>query len=125
MFVDTIFLRKKGHVIIDALKSNKTSVVAELINHSKTSNIGLSTVLNTLKKNQKAVFSAIISPLSNGRIEGINRKIKQIIRTAYGTVTGNIFVIELWLNSLWKLKKEDQFVNELIFWKITHQHSLT
>lgn len=84
MFVDTIFLRKKGHVIIDALKSNKTSVVAELINHSKTSNIGLSTVLNTLKKNQKAVFSAIISPLSNGRIEGINRKIKQIIRTAYG-----------------------------------------
>ncbi|WP_409022737.1 ISL3 family transposase [Dellaglioa sp. P0083] len=72
------------HGIIDALKLGQNSQVTDLINHSQTVNIGLSTVLSTLKKNLKAVCEAICSLLSNGRIEGVNRKIKQIIRTAYG-----------------------------------------
>ncbi|MBM6585007.1 transposase [Pediococcus acidilactici] len=42
------------------------------------------TLLNTFKTRIKSIVHALHSPLSNGRIEGTIRKIKQIQRTVYG-----------------------------------------
>ncbi|MDN3536879.1 transposase [Limosilactobacillus fermentum] len=45
------------------------------------------TVLKTLRKNSEGVYNATVLPYSNGRVEGINRMIKLIQRTAYGLLT--------------------------------------
>ncbi|WP_420832992.1 transposase [Weissella sagaensis] len=41
-------------------------------------------VILTYKKNLKSIRNAFLQSPFNGRIEGINRRIKQIGRTAYG-----------------------------------------
>ncbi len=40
--------------------------------------------LLTFKRNYSGVLNGITSTYSNGCLEGVNRKIKQIERTAYG-----------------------------------------
>lgn len=44
----------------------------------------MDTAISTFSKNLAGVLESLRSPWSNGVIEGINRKIKQISRTAYG-----------------------------------------
>jgi hypothetical protein len=47
-------------------------------------NLGMKTILTTFKKNLEIILNASESKYSNGPIEGINRMIKQIQRTAFG-----------------------------------------
>lgn len=49
------------------------------LNHS-----AMDSVITTYKKNLKGIKNAFLHNYSNGRMEGINRRIKQINRTAYG-----------------------------------------
>ena len=53
--------------------------------HSK-QNVGkqMHQTLLTFKRNYSGVLNGITSTYSNGCLEGVNRKIKQIERTAYG-----------------------------------------
>ncbi|KZU98240.1 Mobile element protein [Lactiplantibacillus plantarum] len=51
--------------------------------------------------------------LSNGPVEGVNRKIKQIKEPRMVTRTGKTLFIEFKLSSKSKSKKRTQFVNEL------------
>jgi transposase len=44
----------------------------------------MDTTIGTFKRNIKGVLESLRCPWSNGKIEGINRKLKQIARSAYG-----------------------------------------
>ena len=71
--------------VIKALKNNDFTLFQDALNNCKTSNTRIQTIANTFKRNIKYIKNAIDnSELSNGPIEGIIRKIKQIKRTAYG-----------------------------------------
>ncbi|MGY4735665.1 transposase [Weissella cibaria] len=54
-----------------------------LVGYSQLRN-AMDTAISTFSKNLAGVLESLRSPWSNGVIEGINRKIKQINRTAYG-----------------------------------------
>ena len=70
--------------LVYAIKHNQTDIIYDIITTTKTNNPILKTLLKTFKKNYKSIVEATRMPYSNGRIEGVNRKIKQIGRTAYG-----------------------------------------
>lgn len=55
------------------------------------------------------------SSYSNGPLEGVNRKIKQIKRTAYGYRNWSHFYTRIKIELTIRIKKENQFENELIF----------
>ncbi len=62
---------------------DKDGLVQYLYNNDKLSS-QMKDVLTTFKKNLEIVLNASESKYSNGPIEGINRMIKQIQRTAFG-----------------------------------------
>lgn len=68
-----------------ALADKDTKKINDLLD----SNIGqyceqLKTTIRTFRKNRRAVINGAKMSYSNGCLEGVNRKIKQIERTAYG-----------------------------------------
>ena len=67
-----------------AIQDNDEKKVIHLL-HSK-QNVGkqMHQTLLTFKRNYSGVLNGITSTYSNGCLEGVNRKIKQIERTAYG-----------------------------------------
>ena len=58
------------------------------------------TVLKTLRKNGEGVYNATVLPYSNGRVEGINRMIKLIQRTAYGFTNFGHFIARIRLHQM-------------------------
>ncbi|WP_262337189.1 transposase, partial [Limosilactobacillus fermentum] len=58
------------------------------------------TVLKTLHKNSEGVYNATVLPYSNGRVEGINRMIKLIQRTAYGFTNFGHFIARIRLHQM-------------------------
>ena len=58
------------------------------------------TVLKTLRKNSEGVYNATVLPYSNGRVEGINRMIKLIQRTAYGFTNFGHFIARIRLHQM-------------------------
>ncbi|WP_281196329.1 ISL3 family transposase [Lactobacillus acetotolerans] len=67
-----------------ALKQQDAHAMKGLINTKTVIGEQLRGILQTFKHNQTAVLNAGKYKYSNGCLEGINRKIKQIERTAYG-----------------------------------------
>ena len=66
-----------------ALADKDTKKIKDLLD----SNIGqyyeqLKTIIRTFRKNKRAVLNNVQMSYSNGCLEGVNRKIKQIERTA-------------------------------------------
>ncbi|WP_367301270.1 transposase [Leuconostoc carnosum] len=62
---------------------DKDGLVQYLYNNDQLSP-QMKTILTTFKKNLEIILNASESKYSNGPIEGINRMIKQIQRTAFG-----------------------------------------
>ena len=60
--------------------------------------------LLTFRHNLKAVLNGAVLPYSNGCLEGFNRKIKQIERTAYGYSN--------FINLLTRIRLEENKVKE-------------
>ncbi|KRL41166.1 hypothetical protein FD01_GL002250 [Lacticaseibacillus manihotivorans DSM 13343 = JCM 12514] len=53
----------------------------------------MDTAIATLRKNLPWIINAAKSPYSNGPIEGVNRKIKELKRSCYGFANqANMFV---------------------------------
>lgn len=69
--------------LAEAIRNNDHAQLVKLL-QTKTKNSSLHTLLKTFNARAKSIINAMRSPLSNGRIEGVIRKIKQINRTAYG-----------------------------------------
>jgi transposase len=70
--------------ILSAQRNQSFTELEVLITNYKPMHSPMDTVITTYKKNIHGIHNAFINNVSNGRIEGINRRIKQIGRTAYG-----------------------------------------
>ena len=68
----------------DAMKNKDDQTFFAIIKSKRPRDEGLATVFKTFLRYQDAVIEGLKSTYSNGRIEGINHKIKQISRTGYG-----------------------------------------
>lgn len=70
--------------IHDALMGGHYRKIKSLIMTYQSNGTALDTAMTTLRKNLRGVVNAAKSPYSNGPIEGVNRKIKELKRTCYG-----------------------------------------
>lgn len=78
--------------ITSALDKRSPKEFLRLLRDYKPNGSAMDTVIRTYKKYKKGIFESFQVRASNGRIEGINRRIKQIKRTAYGYArTSNFF----------------------------------
>ena len=87
-----------------AIRNHHPAKLIKLLK-TKTQNLALNTLLKTFNIRVKAITNALHSPLSNGRIEGIIRKIKQIKRTAYGYRNWQHFRDRILIEFSFKTKK--------------------
>ena len=69
---------------MEAIENKDTRRIIELIHSKQTIRKQMNQTLTTFKHNYSGVLNGLTSPYSNGCLEGVNRKIKQIERTAYG-----------------------------------------
>lgn len=67
----------------------------------------LMTSIKTFIKNKKLIENMMSGSLSNGPIEGINRKIKQIKRTAYGYKNWQHFIYRIQIEFKIKIQKKN------------------
>ena len=67
-----------------AIQNNDEKKVIHLLHSKQTVGKQMHQNLLTFKRNYSGVLNGISSTYSNGCLEGVNRKIKQIERTAYG-----------------------------------------
>ena len=67
-----------------AIQNNDEKKVIHLLHSKQTVGKQMHQTLLTFKRNYSGVLNGISSTYSNGCLEGVNRKIKQIERTAYG-----------------------------------------
>ncbi|QBO35199.1 ISL3 family transposase [Periweissella cryptocerci] len=71
-------------LILRAVNSRKEDEFVALLKNYKTTGTPMDTVIKTYKKYRRGIIESFRVKASNGRIEGINRRIKQMKRTAYG-----------------------------------------
>lgn len=79
--------------IHEALMGGHPRVLKRLITEYQPNGSVMDTAIATLRKNLQWIINAAKSPYSNGPIEDINRKIKELKRTCYGFANqANMFV---------------------------------
>lgn len=69
---------------MEAIKNKDTRRIIELLHSKQPIGKQMHQTLTTFKHNYSGVLNGLTSTYSNGCLEGVNRKIKQIERTAYG-----------------------------------------
>jgi transposase len=78
--------------IMSALDNRNPEEFLRLLRDYKPNKSAMDTVIRTYKKYKDAIVNSFKFRASNGRIEGLNRRIKQIKRTGYGYArTANFF----------------------------------
>ena len=92
--------------ISKALKDRDTKKLRSLIQSKDHVGNMMHTTLNTFKRNLHDILNAAKFDESNGCLEGTNRKIKQIERTAYGYANFNYLVTRI------KLEEKDAIIKE-------------
>lgn len=70
--------------ILKAVQTSNSRLLAKTIRRYRPLHCSMDATIKTLKHNLKAVLNALRYSYSNGPLEGVNRKIKAIGRTAYG-----------------------------------------
>ncbi len=74
-----------GHKIAEAIRGNNLPKLVSALQENNDVGEQLTSVIRTFRHNQLFIENMIqTGHLSNGPIEGVNRKIKQIKRTAFG-----------------------------------------
>lgn len=89
---------------ISALENHDKQALKELINSKEPVGELMHKTLITFRKNGQAILNGATSIYSNGCLEGFNRKIKQIERTAYGYSN--------YINLLTRIRLEENKVKE-------------
>lgn len=94
--------------VLDARFNHTFTPLELLINNYKNNKTEMDTVIKTYKKYIKGIKAAFENNASNGRLEGTNRRIKQIGRTAYGYANSmNYFYrIRIQLHNKFVLKQQ-------------------
>ena len=87
-----------------AIQNNDEKKVIHLLHSKQTVGKQMHQTLLTFKHNYSGVLNGISSTYSNGCLEGVNRKIKQIERTAYGYSN--------FINLLTRIRLEENKVKE-------------
>jgi len=81
VFQHTYFV---AHDLVDALRQRDYSHFIQVLNNPGTVSSQLEETIRTYRKHLTLIKNMMASTHSNGPVEGVNRKIKQIKRTAYG-----------------------------------------
>ncbi|MBU7545262.1 transposase, partial [Weissella cibaria] len=69
---------------LEAMDKRSPELIHALISTYKPVGSAMDVTIGTFKRNLKGILESLRCPWSNGKIEGINRRLKQIARTAYG-----------------------------------------
>jgi transposase len=69
---------------LEAMHEQSTVKLKGLITSYKPVGSAMDVTIGTFKKNLNGILESLRQPYSNGKIEGFNRRLKQIGRTAYG-----------------------------------------
>lgn len=99
---------------IQAVETGNTHELKLLINCQDQIGTLMHKTLLTFKHNLKAVLNGAKLPYSNGCLEGFNRKIKQIERTAFGYSNFINLLTRIKLEENRVKKRTKQFINCLI-----------
>lgn len=91
-----------------AIKEHDGPSLKEIINDDQDVCEALSTNYRTFREHLQAVLNATKYHYSNGPLEGVNRKIKQIIRTSYGVRNYHNLVIRIKLQQMTIKKRKNQ-----------------
>jgi len=73
-----------AHALVDALRTRDYQHFIEALSRTDKVSSQLETTIKTYRKHLSLIKNMMASTYSNGPLEGVNRKIKQIKRTAYG-----------------------------------------
>ncbi|CAJ1226420.1 ISL3 family transposase [Lactiplantibacillus xiangfangensis] len=73
-----------AHALVDALRTRDYQRFIEALSRTDKVSSQLETTIKTYRKHLSLIKNMMASTYSNGPLEGVNRKIKQIKRTAYG-----------------------------------------
>ena len=102
-----------AHTLVKAFqKRDYRSFKAALGNIENISSQLMTNIKNFIK-NLQLIKNMTTGRLSNGPVEGVNRKIKQIKRTAYGYKNWQSFIYRIQIEFKVKIEKRTQFVNKL------------
>lgn len=91
-----------------AIKEHDGPSLKEIINDDQDVCEALSTNYRTFREHLQAVLNATKYHYSNGPLEGVNHKIKQIIRTSYGVRNYHNLVIRIKLQQMTIKKRKNQ-----------------
>ena len=71
-------------LLMTAVRQPRRSLFDQLLAHYQPLHTAMDTVISTLKHYRKYITNSLIYPYSNGPLEGLNRKIKDLKRHCYG-----------------------------------------
>lgn len=95
-----------GHKMAEAIRSNDLSKLVFALQEKQGVGARLAAVIHTFRHNQLFIENMIQTRcLSNGPIEGVNRKIKQIKRTAFGLTNWRRFETRIRIEFTYKIRK--------------------
>ena len=96
-----------AHKLVEAFRIRDYAAFTATLDEVENVSPQLFTTIKTFIKNKKLIQNMTSSTLSNGPIEGVNRKIKQIKRTAYGYRNWKNFVFRIQIEFKIRLKKRN------------------
>ncbi|ETY75290.1 transposase ISL3 [Lactiplantibacillus fabifermentans T30PCM01] len=101
-FQHTYFI---AHALVDALRNRDYDQFIQTLNNVKNVSPQLETTIKTYRKNLPLIKNMMMTTFSNGPLEGVNRKIKQIKRTAYGYRNWSHFYTRIRIEFTIQIKK--------------------
>ncbi|AUJ30954.1 MULTISPECIES: ISL3 family transposase [Liquorilactobacillus] len=94
-----------AHSLVDALRNRDYLKFIQTLNRADKVSPQLETTIRTYRKYLPLIKNMMANNYSNGPLEGINRKIKQIKRTAYGYKNWSHFYTRIRIEFMIKIKK--------------------
>lgn len=95
-----------AHQLASALRQRNYPQFCAVLTRSKNISPQLQTTIKTFKKYQKLIENMMACSFSNRPLEGINRRIKQIKRTAYGYQNWSRFNLRIRIELKIKVNKK-------------------
>lgn len=87
-----------AHALVEAIRSRNYQAFIEVLEEVENVSPQLLTTIKTFIQKKRFIQNMTNCSISNGPIEGVNRKIKQIRRTAYG--------YRNWVNFIYRIQIE-------------------
>ena len=95
------------HALVKAFQKRNYRSFKSALGHIKNVSPQLMTNIKSFIKNRQLIKNMTTGRLSNGPVEGVNRKIKQIKRTAYGYKNWQNFIYRIQIEFKIKIEKKN------------------